>query len=85
MLVDNYLRENAGMGGRGADELRWRRPVRPGDTPSVRATVAGKRRSESEPRRGYVENDIEVVNQTDEIVLSYTVTGMIERREHSSE
>lgn len=85
MLVDNYLRENAGMGGRGADELRWRRPVRPGDTLSVRATVAGKRRSESDPRRGYVENDIEVVNQNDEIVLSYTVTGMIERREHSSE
>ncbi|WP_455447780.1 MaoC family dehydratase [Natrinema thermotolerans] len=85
LLVDNYLRENAGMGGRGADELRWQRPVRPGDTLSVRTEVVGKRRSESDPRRGYIENDIEVRNQDDEIVLSYTVTGMIERREHTGE
>ena len=84
MLVDNHLQENAGMGGRGADELRWERPVRPGDTLSVRTEVVGKRRSESDPRRGYVENEIEVVNQDDAVVLSYTVTAMIERREHSS-
>ena len=32
MLVDGPLQERAGMGARGVDELRWKRPVRPGDT-----------------------------------------------------
>ncbi|MDS0477737.1 MaoC family dehydratase [Natrinema sp. 1APR25-10V2] len=84
LLVENYLRENAGMGGRGVDELRWRQPVTPGDTLSVRTEVVDKRRSESDPRRGYVDNDIEVRNQNDDVVLSYTVTGMIERRNPGS-
>ena len=83
MLVENYLSEQAGMGGRGVDELRWRRPVKPGDTLSVRTEVADTYRSESNSRRGYVETDIEVVNQNDEVVLSYTVTGMVERRDAS--
>jgi acyl dehydratase len=80
MLVDNYLGESAGMGGQSADELRWREPVRPGDTLSLRTEVVDKRLSESDPRRGYVEHSVETRNQRDEVVLSYTVTGMIERR-----
>ncbi|WP_254525609.1 MaoC family dehydratase [Natrinema caseinilyticum] len=80
MLVENYLTENAGMGGRGVDELRWQRPVTPGDTLSLRTEVVDKRPSETDPRRGNVDTYIEVLNQDDEVVLSYTVTGMIERR-----
>lgn len=80
MLVDNYLSECAGMGGRSADDLRWREPVRPGDTLSLRTEVVDKRPSESDPRRGDVEHYVETRNQRDEVVLSYTVTGMIERR-----
>ncbi|WP_254532954.1 MaoC family dehydratase [Natrinema gelatinilyticum] len=80
MLVENYLNENAGMGGRGVDELRWQRPVTPGDTLSLRTEVVDKRPSETDPYRGNVDTHIEVLNQDDEVVLSYTVTGMIERR-----
>ncbi|WP_222913648.1 MaoC family dehydratase [Natrinema sp. SYSU A 869] len=80
MLVENYLGEQAGMGGRSADELRWERPVKPGDTLSLRTEVVDKHRSESDPHRGYVDNYIEVLNQNDEVVLSYTVTGMVKRR-----
>ncbi|SER35260.1 MaoC family dehydratase [Natrinema salaciae] len=80
MLVDNHLLEQAGMGGRGADELRWQQPVTPGDTLSLRTEVLDKHRSESDPRRGYVDNAVEVLNQDGDVVLSYTVTGMIERR-----
>ena len=80
MFVENYLREAASMGGRGADDLRWKRPVRPDDTLSLRVEVLDKRVSESDPRRGYVEWGTDVLNQRDEVVLSYTATGMIERR-----
>ena len=80
MLVDNYLQDTAGMGGRGVDELRWQQPVRPGDTLSVRTKVLDKYPSESDPRREYVERSVEVLNHHDDVVLSYIVTGMIERR-----
>ncbi|ELY72339.1 MaoC family dehydratase [Natrinema pallidum] len=82
LLVDNYLEEQAGMGGRSADELRWERPVTPGETLSLRLEVVDKHCSERDPQRGYVDNYVEVVNQDDEVVLSYTVTGMIERRKN---
>src|SRR5579871_83649 len=32
LLVDGFLNETASMGSPGIDELRWRKPVRPGDT-----------------------------------------------------
>jgi acyl dehydratase len=37
-LVDDYLSAEASLGGAGLDEIRWPRPVRPGDTLRVRAT-----------------------------------------------
>src|SRR3546814_1387604 len=39
------------MGSPGLDELRWLRPVRPGDTLKVTATVREKRPSKSKPDR----------------------------------
>jgi acyl dehydratase len=39
MLVDNYLSESASAGARGVEELRWLRPVRPGDTLTCRLEV----------------------------------------------
>lgn len=59
MLVDGPLQERAGMGARGVDELRWKQPVRPGDTLSIRSEVIDKRVSESDPKRGYVDSFLE--------------------------
>jgi acyl dehydratase len=39
MLVDNYLSDSASAGARGVEELRWLRPVRPGDTLTCRLEV----------------------------------------------
>ena len=39
LLVDHYVSRVASLGSPGADEVRWRKPVRPGDTLSVRVTV----------------------------------------------
>ena len=80
MLVDGPLGEQASMGARGVDELRWHRPVRPGDTLSVRTEVVDKRPSESAPDRGYVDSRLTGLNDDDEPVISWIGLGMVRRR-----
>jgi len=80
MLVDNVVDERAGLGARGVDELRWHRPVRPGDVLSVRTEVLDKRRSESDPERGYVDSHTEVYADGD-LVLSFVGLGMVQVRD----
>lgn len=80
MLVDGFLHEYATMGGRGVDELRWKNPVKPGDTLHVRTEILDKRPSESVPKRGYMRFSMEAVNQNDEVVISWVELPMIERR-----
>jgi len=80
VLVEHYLPHAASLGSPGIDELRWTRPVRPGDTLSVRATVLGARRSESKPDRGLVQTQLDVMNQNDEVVMSAKAMNMIRAR-----
>jgi acyl dehydratase len=70
VLVDRYLSRSAGMGSPGMDELRWTAPVRPGDKLWFRITVIEARRSESKPDRGMVRIQIEVLNDTEVVVMS---------------
>jgi acyl dehydratase len=77
MLVDGYLQDQATMGARGADELRWLQPVKAGDTLHIRVEVVDKRRSESNPHRGYVDSKIEGVNQDGAVVISWIGLGMM--------
>ncbi len=70
IIVDHFLSSVASLGSPGIDELRWLKPVRPGDTLSVRATILDTRRSRSKPDRGIVKSHIEVLNQYDEVVMS---------------
>lgn len=80
MLVES-LTETASMGGRGVDELRWHRPVRPGDTLTIATEILDKRPSESAPDRGYVDVRVTGQNQNDDPVISWILLGMFERRE----
>ena len=52
IYTEIYLSQVANLGSPGGDELRWNKPVFPGDELSVRATVLEARRSESRPDRG---------------------------------
>ena len=81
LLVEGSLEDQAAMGARGVDDLRWKRPVTPGDTLRVRTEVLDKRPSESDPRRGYVDTLLEGRNQDDEVVISWIGLGMVERRD----
>tara|TARA_B100000683_G_scaffold238374_1_gene244155 strand:+ start:149 stop:676 length:528 start_codon:yes stop_codon:yes gene_type:complete len=81
LLVENWISPRASMGSPGVDEIRWHRPVRPGDTLRVRITVERVRRSESKPDRGVVFQKNEVLNQADEVVMSSRGMGMYRCRD----
>lgn len=68
------------MGSPGLDELRWLRPVRPGDTLKVKGTVREKRASKSKPDRGTLLMDYEVSNQHGETVMTFTAIHIFARR-----
>ncbi|HET7098330.1 MAG TPA: MaoC family dehydratase [Casimicrobiaceae bacterium] len=80
-LVDNYLTASAALASPGIDELRWQKPVRPGDSLHVRAMVVEANRSRSKPDRGLVRTSIEAINQHGEIVMSMTAMNLIRCRE----
>ncbi|WP_049920778.1 MaoC family dehydratase [Halopiger djelfimassiliensis] len=84
LLVTGPMQDRASMGARGVDELRWKRPVTPGDTLSIRTEVLDKRVSESDPRRGYVDERLEGRTGDGDVVLSWIGLGMIARRNAES-
>jgi acyl dehydratase len=81
LLVDHYISPVASMGSPGVDELRWVKPVRPGDRLRLRVTVVEARRSQSKPDRGMVQFLQEMMNQNDELVMSIRGWGMYRCRD----
>jgi acyl dehydratase len=81
MIVEHYLAQSASLGSPGIDELRWLKPVRPGDTLTARVTVLESRRSRSKPDRGIVYSLIEVLNQHQEMVMTLKALNLIRCRE----
>jgi acyl dehydratase len=69
LVVENFLPHD-GLAAPGIDELRWPRPVRPGDTLTLHATVENARRSRTRPDRGLIHSLLEVLNQDGEVVMS---------------
>jgi acyl dehydratase len=80
LYVDHYVSRVASLASPGLDEIRWPRPVRPGDRLWIRVTVLEARVSRSKPDRGLVHSAVEVLNQNDDIVLSFTVMNLFARR-----
>ena len=70
LLVDHVFNDAASMGSPGVDEIRWLRPVRPGDTLSPRVTVLETRVSRSKPDRGVLRFRVDVDNQAGEPTMS---------------
>jgi acyl dehydratase len=80
LLVDQYLPAASSLGSPGIDELRWLRPVRPGDELWVRVTVIDARPSRSKPDRGLLTSRVEVRVAGGEAVMTMTALNMIRRR-----
>ena len=81
LFVDHYLSHVASLGSPGIDELRWSKPVRPGDELLIRVTVLETRRSRSKPDRGVIHSLIEALNQNHEVVMSMKATNFLLCRE----
>jgi len=73
----------ASLGSPGVDELRWKKPVRPGDTLSLRVTVMETKRSRSKPDRGVLTSFIEVINQKHSVVMSMKAVNLLLCRQAS--
>ncbi|MBI2525113.1 MAG: MaoC family dehydratase [Candidatus Rokubacteria bacterium] len=80
LLYDGLLSHTAGLGSPGFDELRWVKPVRPGDTLSGRMTVLERSPSRSKPDRGLVRSLMELRNQHGEVVLTIKGLSLLGRR-----
>jgi len=71
------------MGSPGTDEIRWLKPVRPGDTLRARAVVLDVVPSRSKPDRGHMRAAYEVFNQRSERVMTMISRGIYARRPES--
>jgi acyl dehydratase len=80
LMVDNFLCRVASLGSPGVEQIRWLRPVRPGDTLTARIVVLDVRASQSKPDRGAVRMRTEVTNQAGELVMTMESTGLVSRR-----
>ena len=81
ILVDPFISPESSMGSPGVDEIRWTKPVRPGDRLRVRVTVVEARRSQSKPDRGIIQLQQEAINQDGETVMSIRGMGLYRCRE----
>jgi acyl dehydratase len=76
LMCDGYLNDSAGLGSPGIDELRWLKPVYPGDTISAEMTVLEARVMNSKPHVGLVLSRWRVSNQDGDDVMTMQGWGM---------
>lgn len=81
LLVDGFLDPESSMGGEGVEELRWHKPVYPGDTLEIELEILDKRVSESRPEMGHVRMRVVGYNQAEAAVIEWTALAMFRRRE----
>ena len=76
-------KRQAGLGSPGIDELRWKKPVHPGDTLHVRGRILEKTPSRSRPEIGSFRTETTVTNQHDQVVMTFISIVLIRRRPES--
>lgn len=81
MLVENLTKnKQAGLGSPGLDELRWLKPVYPGDTLRVESEITEVTPSRSRPEMGSTKAKVTVFNQHAEPVMTLLSIGLVARR-----
>ncbi len=80
LIVDSELKIAGGSIGAGAEELRWPRPVRPGDTLHAVSEVLDVRPSKSRPDQGIVKMRTQTLNQADQPVMTFVANMLVPRR-----
>jgi acyl dehydratase len=80
LFVRAELLGSASLGSPGVEELRWLVPVRPGDVLTGRSRIVEAWPSETNPRRGTVVGEHELLNQRGEVVMRMRARGHLARR-----
>lgn len=80
LFVRSELQASASLGSPGVENLRWLAPVRPGDVLTGRSRVVDAWPSETNPGRGTIVGEHELVNQRGEVVFQMRARGFIARR-----
>lgn len=84
MMADNMKNiDQAGLGSPGIDELRWLKPVYPGDVLRCEAEVIDKKASRSRPEMGSYRSNVRLINQDDVVVMTFISISLISRRPES--
>jgi acyl dehydratase len=84
MMCDAYMLQSASVGSPGIDNLKWLKPVRPGDTIRAQRSTLEVRASASRPELGLVKTRWEVFNQDAQRVMTMEGYGMFRRRNPGS-
>ena len=77
IICDSYLLETASLGSPGIENLRWIKPIRPGDKVTLFRNIKSKRVSRSNPKVGIIDIHFEAKNQRAELVFSMEVCQMV--------
>lgn len=80
LLVESEFRPAGGIVGAGVDDLRWPRPVRPGDELCVETEVLEVRPSKSRPQQGIARLRVTTLNQDGEVLQTYVASLVMQRR-----
>ena len=80
LIVDSEPKIAGGSIGAGAEELKWPRPVRPGDTLHAVSEVLDVRPSKSRPDQGIVKMRTQTLNQDDQPVMIFVANMLVPRR-----
>lgn len=80
MMFDQFMDGSTSLGSPGIDEVKWLRPVFPGDVLSVRREILDARASSSKPDRGVVRFRLQLMNQRGEVVMEQTNPIFFARR-----
>lgn len=82
MMVEHFSQNRAAsLGSPGIDELRWLKPVYPGDTLRVESELIEKRQSQSKPHMGFTKTRQTTFNQHGEPVMTMIGNGIIRVRD----
>ena len=81
LMVEGYIRQTLSLGSPGIDNIRWLKPVRPGDTIAYRRVVLESRASTTRKGVGLVKHRWEAVNQRGELALTMEGWGMFGRKD----
>lgn len=84
MMADSFVLASTSQGSPGVEFVKWKRPVRPGDTLSGTMTVLEARVSQKRPKLGIARLRNDVVNQSGETVLECEYTMMLLTRQDAA-